>query len=85
MGNLFEKDYCLTTAEIYYHMPDHPQLLQSFIWQQYDVAPKFPALKKFLNFWEHEIDGKLHSVKVTNLELSTINDFRFARGEFLLH
>ena len=24
-------DYRLTTAEILYHMPDHPALLQSFI------------------------------------------------------
>jgi hypothetical protein len=26
-------NYRLTTAEIIYHMPDHPDLLQTFIWQ----------------------------------------------------
>jgi uncharacterized protein Usg len=27
------KGYSLTTAEILYRLPDHPALLQSFIWQ----------------------------------------------------
>jgi uncharacterized protein Usg len=58
------KGYRLTTAEILYHMPDHPGLLQSFVWQDLDIAPKFPALTKFLDFWERQIDGKLHSVRV---------------------
>ena len=31
--------YSLTTAEILYRMPDHPALLQSFIWQDYDLFP----------------------------------------------
>ena len=60
------KDYRLTTAEILYHMPDHPKLLQSFIWQQLDLAPEFPVLMKFLTFWEEKIEGKLHSVRVAS-------------------
>ena len=36
--------YGLTTADIHYHMPDHPKLLQQFIWQEYDLAPLFPRL-----------------------------------------
>ena len=28
------RDYRLTTAEILYHMPDHPKLLQSYVWQE---------------------------------------------------
>ena len=35
--------FSLTTAEILYRLPDHPSLLQSFIWQEYDVHPRFPA------------------------------------------
>ena len=45
------KQYRLTTAEILYHMPDHPSLLQSYLWQEYDLAPQFPTLRKFLDFW----------------------------------
>ena len=56
--------YRLTTAEILYHMPDHPKLLQSFVWQFMDIAPRYPKLTKFLVFWEENIDGKIHSVKV---------------------
>src|SRR3546814_2741451 len=48
----------LTTAEILYHMPDHPALLQSYVWQDYDLAPKFPGLQKFLGFWESSLDGR---------------------------
>src|SRR4051794_18560600 len=33
------KGYRLATAEILYRMPDHPSLLQTFIWQHYDLAP----------------------------------------------
>jgi uncharacterized protein Usg len=58
------KDYRLTTAEILYHMPDHPGLLQSYVWQDLDLAPRFPTLRKFLQFWTRELDGKLHSIRV---------------------
>lgn len=50
------KDYRLTTAEILYHMPDHPNLLQSFTWQKLDIAPRFPELRKFLDFWSRTIE-----------------------------
>jgi uncharacterized protein Usg len=33
----------LTTANILYRMPDHPGLLQSFIWQRYDLHPNSTA------------------------------------------
>lgn len=58
------KSYRLTTAEILYHLPDHPDLLQSYVWQDLDLAPRFPVLHKFLDFWSHNLDGKLHSVRV---------------------
>ncbi|MBA8853229.1 uncharacterized protein Usg [Ochrobactrum intermedium] len=39
--------YGLTTAEIHYHMPDHPSLLQLYVWQEYDPAPDFPNCTAF--------------------------------------
>ena len=54
----------LTTAEILYHLPDHPGVLQTFVWQELDLAPRFPALHRFLDFWAREIEGPLHSVRV---------------------
>ena len=56
--------YRLTTAEITYHLPDAPCILQSFIWQELDLAPYFPELKTFLDFWQANLEGRLHSVRV---------------------
>jgi uncharacterized protein Usg len=75
----------LTTAEIVYRLPDHPALLQTFIWQEYDLAPQFPALRKFLRFWEKNIEGALHVVRVASASLIRPTDFRFVRGELKLH
>jgi uncharacterized protein Usg len=57
--------HVLTTAEITYYFPDYPSLLQTYLWQDLDVPRFFPALKKFLAFWESNLDGHLHSVFVT--------------------
>ena len=71
-------DYRLTTAEILYHLPDHPALLQSYIWQEYDLAPRYPELHKFLEFWERNLDGALHSVNVANIPIISAPNTRFA-------
>ena len=63
------RDYRLTTAEILYHMPDHPGLLQTYVWQDLDLAPRFPELRRFLEFWSRELEGKLHSIRVANCTL----------------
>ena len=76
--------YKLTTAQIFYHLPDHPQLLQEFIWQHYDVAPKFPKLYGFLDFWTKEIEGSLHSVYVAKKEIIGPTDNRFCDVEITL-
>ncbi|MCK5592430.1 MAG: Usg family protein [Candidatus Pacebacteria bacterium] len=79
------KDYRLTTAEILYHFPDHPTLLQTFLWQEYDLAPHFPELHHFLDFWEREIDGKLHSVRVGSRKLITSEDIDHCHLEYLIN
>jgi uncharacterized protein Usg len=63
------KDYRLTTANIYYHLPDFPAVLQTYVWQEYDIAPRFPELHNFLAFWQRNLDGKVHSVFVDSLKL----------------
>ncbi len=78
------KDYRLTTAHILYHLPDHPSVLQEFIWQRLDLAPKFPELHKFLEFWEKNLDGKLHSVRIASQELIKPVTLRNAKA-VLLH
>ena len=77
--------YRLTTAEILYHLPDYPALLQSFVWQQLDIAPDYPVLRKFLDFWSHNIEGKLHSVKVAQAPLLSPGRMRHAQISLSLH
>jgi len=77
--------YRLTTAEITYHLPDYPNLLQHFIWQDLDVVPQFPVLRRFLDFWSRNLDGRLHSVTVANASLIRPAEFRFADGMLTLH
>ena len=78
------KDYRLTTAKILYHLPDYPKLLQTYLWQDYDIAPEFPQLKKFLDFWTEEIEGPLHSVYVASKSIITPGDARFYETEITL-
>jgi uncharacterized protein Usg len=58
-------DYRLTTVEIIYHLPDHSSLLQTYIWQEFDLAPNFPKLQSFLDFWNQSIEGKIHSIRIS--------------------
>ena len=41
--------YGLTTANILYRRPDHPWLLHTYVWQDYDLCPMFTHLNKFLS------------------------------------
>ena len=77
--------FSLTTAEILYRMPDHPSLLQSYIWQEYDVAPKFPRLKSFLDFWSKNLEGQLFKIMVANRKLIAPAELRLVSGELRLH
>jgi uncharacterized protein Usg len=79
------RGYRLTTAEILYHMPDHPGVLQSFIWQDLDLVPGFPVLNKFLRFWETSIEGRLHSVRVAARGIISDAEMKMAGGEFTLN
>ena len=76
--------YGLTTAEIHYHMPDHHHLLQTYLWQEYDLAPQFPQLKAFLDFWSRELEGMLHSVQVAHQRLISPREWRAVNGVFTL-
>ncbi len=82
---LMLKGYGLTTAEIIYHLPDHPHVLQTYIWQDYDLAPKFPILFGFIEFWRAKLEGSLHSVHYTHRKLIVTNEWRMVDGEFVLH
>ncbi|PRD44067.1 Usg family protein [Phyllobacterium phragmitis] len=88
MKSAFElqfEGYGLTTAQILYHLPDHPHLLQSFIWQEYDLEPDFPVLFNFIDFWKEEIEGPIHSIVYAHKRLIGPNEWRNVNGEIVLH
>lgn len=77
--------YGLTTANILYRLPDHPHLLQEFIWQHYDLYPNFPELHRFVAFWKREIEGALHSIRIAHQRLITPAEIRAIGAEFRLN
>jgi uncharacterized protein Usg len=77
--------YGLTTAEILYRMPDHPSLLQTYVWQSYDLFPRFPALSDFLRFWQEKLEGPLFRVTVAHCRLIKPAELRHVDGAFRLH
>ena len=77
--------YGLTTARILYRMPDHPDFLQTYVWQDYDLAPRFPELHRFLDFWRRELDGPLHSITVAHAHLIRPAEIVNVNGVLTLH
>jgi uncharacterized protein Usg len=77
--------YGLTTAEIVYRRPDRHWLLQTYVWQDYDMFPNFPALKDFLAFWETKLEGPLFAVTVAHSKLIKPAELRAVDGVFRLH
>ena len=73
----------LATVEVLYYMPDHPALLQSFIWQTLDLAPDYPRIHRFLNFWKREIDAVIHSVRLATGE--TLAPPKLNTADVILH
>ena len=72
--------YGLSTVEVSYYMPDHPALLQLFVYQHYDVAPEFPVLRDFLDHWRTDIEAAIHSVRIAHQHLIRPAEFRAVDG-----
>ena len=79
------RGYGLTTAEMFYHLPDYPHVLNSYIWQDYDRAPDHNRLLSFIDFWRDEIEGALHSVRFCHRKLIRAGEWRHVTGEFHYH
>lgn len=82
VDSLLIRGYRLTLAELVYRMPDHPAILQTFIWQDLDLAPKFPVLSRFVTFWQKNLDGKIYSIRVAWGGLG--GDYRKVDAEYLM-
>lgn len=77
--------YGLTTAKILYRMPDHLSIIQTYVWQEYDLYPEFPQLHHFLDFWRTNLEGPLHAVSFVHVPLIGASDFKPIHHEFYLN
>ncbi len=60
-------------------------MLQLYVWQDYDLAPEFPELKGFLSYWERELEGALHSVRVAHNRLIKPSEWKVIDGLIAIH
>lgn len=56
--------FSLVSLHIYYGMPDFPSIINLFAHQLYDIAPRFPLVHDFLDFWARDIEAPLREVVV---------------------
>ncbi len=77
--------YGMTTAELFYRMPNHQSILQTYVWQHMDLAPNYPKLFEFVEFWKEKIVGPLHSVRFFRRKLISPGEWRNVTGEFHIH
>ena len=84
-GEMLLKGYGVTTAEMFYRMPDYTNVLNSFVWQEYDRAPDHERLFDFIEFWQREIEGPLHSVRFIHRTPLASGEWRHVTGEFDYH
>lgn len=82
---LMLRGYGLTTAEMFYRMPDYRNVLNTFVWQEYDLAPDHPKLFRFIEYWQDEIEGPLHSVRFTHRKMLSTGEWQNVVGEFTYH
>ncbi len=66
MGGLIThaKGYGIASLDVLYRLPDSKQLVEEFIYQDYDHCPEFPRMQRFLLHWKRSLDGPLVTVTV---------------------
>lgn len=78
--------YSMCLWEFTYWHPDRRLVLAPpMMLQKYDLVPGYPELRKFLDFWTKNIEGKLHSVRVSSERLIRPAEFRLVGMEMRLH
>ena len=79
MSYLIEND--LTTIKVIYYLPDYDHILQEFVFQQYDIVPEYPKLKKFIRFWRKNIEAEIHRVDFS----SVFSEYKFVETVLILN
>lgn len=59
-----QNEYRLVRAKIAYQENDRPHLQRNIEWEDYDLAPDYPELKRFLEVFSNHLDGAIDVVRV---------------------
>jgi uncharacterized protein Usg len=68
--------YVTVSVNVIYYMPDYTNLLNEFLWTTIDLKPKYPRVKRFLDYWEAEIEGKIKQVIICDGKPLEIREWR---------
>jgi uncharacterized protein Usg len=80
------ENYSLCTCEFLYWLPDRPSVLAPpLMLQMHDLVPDHPVLRRFLAYWQKNLDGRLHSVRVASQRLIRPTEYRAVGTELVLH
>jgi uncharacterized protein Usg len=55
------------TVEVIYYIPDYSRIVNVFLWQTFDLRPKYPRIHTFLDFWRREIDAVIKEVVIFDM------------------
>ncbi len=75
----------LLTTEVVYFLPDHKNLLQSFVWQTIDTAPTFPRLHAFLDHWRRDVEAVIHLIRIAHSDWVGPAEIRTIDGRWTLN
>ena len=51
-----------TTVKVIYYLPDYTSIINEFVWQTTDFLPDFPRIRKFLLYWEENLEGNIKDI-----------------------
>lgn len=57
-------EYKLMRAKIAYQENGRPHLIKNIEWVDYDTAPDFPELQRFLDIFSSRLDGAIDEVRL---------------------
>ena len=56
--------WTVATVQVVYYIPDYLHVVNEFMWQTEDQVPEYPRCKRFLDFWDKNIDGPIKEVYI---------------------
>ena len=72
MAHIKIRKWTIATVQVIYFIPDHLHILNEFMWQTEDELPEYPRIKRFLDYWDKNIDGPIKEVYIYDNKYSNV-------------